>query len=72
MLSARRTRRVLHIDTALPPALHPAGVYRRRSSVGASTMEEPMHVSRRVRQLVTLAVGLGLVLGVRRLRSQLE
>jgi hypothetical protein len=35
-------------------------------------MEEPMTVSRRVRRLVTLAVGLGLVLGAQRLRSQLE
>lgn len=31
-----------------------------------------MIVSRRVRRLVTLAVALGLVLGVQRLRSQLE
>ena len=31
-----------------------------------------MMVSRRVRRLVALAVGLGLVLGARRLRSQLE
>ena len=31
-----------------------------------------MMVSRRVRRLVTLAVGLGLLLGVQRLRSLLE